>query len=296
MSPEAEELSRRITEVGDAPPYLQDYGSLLHAYIACLSFEDLCDVIVAMISEPSHLRLALRNRLLRLLRESDSGAHASDLISLLERTSKIAQENRRLRQFVDALHSAVFEFLPLPAQHEVLTEWMSRGKRVAAGRWLNAIRIVPSLFDANAVAAYWRASDDWRAAKALAYQAPPDVLQSLLVEIVERQVDGWIVSKAALRATYLDEPAWEAINRLLPSTYLYLSAKLSRPVSDEEAFRLAMECAGLNDNGGIGLAIWSIGQMRKIAVLDRLREEVAELENRRLTEILAAVPKSPPGR
>jgi hypothetical protein len=46
-----------------------DAGSLVHAYIACLSVPDLCRTISETLAAPSKLRLALRRRLERLLRD-----------------------------------------------------------------------------------------------------------------------------------------------------------------------------------------------------------------------------------
>jgi len=62
------ERIRRIAVQGMSHP---DDNSLLRAYIAGLSFSDLCLAITAMLADPADVRLALRRSLLRLLREAD---------------------------------------------------------------------------------------------------------------------------------------------------------------------------------------------------------------------------------
>src|SRR5258706_5332765 len=116
-----------------------DERSLLHGYIACLSFEELCSTIIGTIAEPSDLRLALRGRLLRLLREgSRPDLDRIQLLDLVDRCRTLGRADVKMRPVVDALLSAVFEYLPLPEQQSVLDAWMDRGTRGAAARWLKA--------------------------------------------------------------------------------------------------------------------------------------------------------------
>ena len=84
-----------------------DAGSLLHAYIACLSIPDLCRTIGETFAAPSKLRLALRRRLERLLRDGNleqlDREHVHDLI---ERSRATGRENPSVRPSVEALLSA----------------------------------------------------------------------------------------------------------------------------------------------------------------------------------------------
>jgi len=89
-----------------------DAGSLLHAYIACLSVPDLCRTISETLAAPSKLRLALRRRLERLLRDGNleqrDREHVHDLI---ERSCTTGRENShreaaaRVRELRDLLHA-----------------------------------------------------------------------------------------------------------------------------------------------------------------------------------------------
>jgi hypothetical protein len=89
------ERIRRVAVQGISHP---DDGSLLHAYIACLSFSDLCLAITTMFADPANVRLALRGRLLRLLREADiqqSDRRPSQ--DLVERSRAAGRENSAVR-------------------------------------------------------------------------------------------------------------------------------------------------------------------------------------------------------
>jgi hypothetical protein len=68
------ELLERIISVGGSTPHKAEGGSLLHAYIACLSFADLCTAITMALDSP--VNLALHSRLLPLpLRADDAANH-----------------------------------------------------------------------------------------------------------------------------------------------------------------------------------------------------------------------------
>jgi hypothetical protein len=142
-----------------------DARSLLHAYIACRSVPDLCRTIGESFAAPSILRLALRRRLERLLRDGDlerrDREHVHDLIEQSRTTSR---ENASVRPHVEALLSAVFEYLQPPQQQSIIENWIDRGTRGAAARWLKATTQVLALFDETAVMAYFRSSDDVRVA------------------------------------------------------------------------------------------------------------------------------------
>ena len=138
----------------------------------------------------------------------------------------------------------------------------------AAARWLKATKSVPLLFDPQVALAYWRETLDYRAAKSLAYQAEPKFLSKILAELTSKCDQGWIVSKAILRVGTVDEEVWSLVRDKHPVTYLYLCAQTGRFVSDLEAWSLVSN-PQINDRG---LAIWAIGQMGMVTVLDRIAE------------------------
>ena len=128
-------LLERINSVGEQASCGADPSNLLHAYAACLSFTDLCTAITVTLAGPVNIRLALRGRLLRVLREDRSESEAEILAALIEQTAAASGADRAHRQAVDALHSAVFAHLPLPTQQMVLDRWVDRGTRGAMVRW-----------------------------------------------------------------------------------------------------------------------------------------------------------------
>jgi hypothetical protein len=147
----AAERTRRIAVEGISHP---DDTSLLHAYIACLSFSDLCFAITAMLAEPANVRLALRRRLLRLLREASvQQSDRHQLQDLIERSRAAARENAAVRPHVEALLSAAIEFLAPPQQQSIIEAWIDRGTSGAAARWLKAVAQTTALFDETAVMA-----------------------------------------------------------------------------------------------------------------------------------------------
>jgi hypothetical protein len=248
-----------------------DAGSLLHAYIACLPVPDLCLAIAETLQAPSKLRLALRGRLVRLLRDGDLAQRDREHVhALIERSRTTGRENPTVRPFVEALLSAVFEYLQLHQQQSIIETWIDRGTRGAAARWLKATSQVPALFDETAVMAYFRASDDERAAKRLANQASPAFLTEILPELATRCEQGWIVSKAAMRAQAVGDDVWPIVRSKHPATYLYLCARLRRGISEAEALEVVLICPNSIMNQTRGLAIWAVGQMGMIRVLDEV--------------------------
>ncbi|HYC97711.1 hypothetical protein [Brevundimonas sp.] len=102
----------------------------------------------------------------------------------------------------------------------------------------------------------------------------------MLPELVAQDTEGWIVSRAVLRAATVTERVWEAVFARLPATYAYLCAKTGRSCSDEEALALVNESEG-GFMGDRGLAIWAVGQMGKLQVLDQLRAELEDASSPR---------------
>lgn len=268
----------RIREIAVSGLSHPDAGSLLHAYIACLPVSDLCLTIAGSLQAPSKLRLALRGRLLRVLRDGDlvqsDREHVQELI---ERCRTIARANPVVRPAVEALLSAVFEFLSLSQQQSIVETWVDRGTRGAAARWLKATSQVTALFDQIDVMAYFKLSNDERAAKRLANQASPVFLAEILPELAARCEQGWIVSKAAMRAQSVDDAAWSIVRSKHPATYLYLCARLRRLISEAEALEVTLICPNSIMKQTRGLAIWAVGHMGMTRVLDEIVGRAEEL-------------------
>lgn len=263
------EKLERIFECAQSPAPYGIERSLLHAYVACLTFEELCEAICGTLEADAPVRMALRGRLLRLLRLSD-GELAERLSLLAEKAQSLPEGSQVVRTRVDALLSAVYSWLPLPHRHEVLQRWMDRGTKGAASRWLKAMASDESLFDAKSVFEYWLESRSMRAAKILAYQAEPNFLDGILADLAVGCKEGWIISKAALRATSIPDDIWSLLRDKHPASYAYLCAIVGRKLTDEEALALVQDAPSSILDDGRGLVIWSIGQMGLVSALDRL--------------------------
>jgi hypothetical protein len=281
MSVHPDEVLERIDAIFKRPVHEPNRRSLIHAYIACFNFADLANAISIKLNAPSELRLALRSRMLRHLREGVACHDFDVLTMLIETTAVTANNNKMLRQAVDALHSALFPHAPLHVQQMLLDRWHSRGTKSAMARWLKATRDQPFLFDVGIALSYWRWSKDSRTAKSLAYQASPEELRSIVPEFVQVGAEGWIIARAIVRAGWANELCWEIIHARHPATFLYLCAKMHRPVSDNEAFELVCRCRGTTEDNR-GLAIWALGSLGKFAVLDRIYTDIDKLQRRDL--------------
>lgn len=265
-------LGEKLERIYDCAKSPAPYGierSLLHAYVACLTFDELCEAICITLKAEAPLRMALRGRLLRLLRLSD-GQFAERLSLLVEKAQSLHEDNYVMRTRVDALLSAVYSWLPLPTRHVVLECWIDRGTSGTADRWLKAMASDEPLFDAKAIFEYWLKSHNTLAAKILAYQAEPTFLDGILVELAVGGAEGWIISKAALRSTSIPDDIWHLLRDSHPASYAYLCAMAGRKLTDEEAIALIEETSSSIANDGRGLVIWAMGQMGLISALDRL--------------------------
>ncbi|SHO65787.1 hypothetical protein SAMN02745172_02434 [Pseudoxanthobacter soli DSM 19599] len=253
-----------------SPKHHEIDRNLLHAYIACLTFDELCDAICRRIEAPTPLRLALRGRLLRLLKLSN-GEHAERLSRLVDDAEALVWRNHALQARVDALVSAVYSWLPIVKRQDVLERWTDRGTRGAVARWLKASDGDDALFDPAAILAYWRRSLDYRAAKILAYKADPGVLRDIIGELAVHCPEGWIVSRAALRAGSVKDEVWELIRQHQPASFAYLCAMTGRSLTEDEALQLFNKAMpGINSDNSRGLVIWAIGQLGMMSVLDRI--------------------------
>lgn len=280
---------KRIASVGGRPSDVSDGRSLLHAYVACPTFHDLCAAIV-LLAEPTDVRLALRGRLLRLLGDGPAVHRQDRLVRLVEETCTLSDADKALLSTVDALHGSLVRYLPAATQNHVLLRWINRATWAAMARWFKATSDTPSLFDASVALAYWCATRDYRAAKSHAYQAAPEALRPLLREIVSHCEEGWIISKAIVRSGCDDEEVWSLVGAKHPATYLYLCSQLGRENPDDDAFDFVYACSGNAIEGGRGLAIWAMGQMGKDALLDRICDAGEALREKDVAELRVRFP------
>lgn len=247
--------------------------TLLHAYIACLPPSELCKYAIECLDQSSELCSAIRSRIVRLAQE---GFGLTEIDELAQNLMKINSSGQRVRARIEALLSHIYTYLPPPTRQSMLERWYDRGTKGSSARWLRAIADDSFLFDINTVLDYWRHSEDWRAAKLLAYRAEPDMLIAILPELIVQTDKGWIVSRAVLRAGRTSEECWEAIRSKFPGTYVYLCAKCGRGLSEEEALAAVHDAEG-GVFGDRGLAIWALGQLAMVSVLDHVWQVRQEL-------------------
>ncbi|GLR56811.1 hypothetical protein [Rhizobium indigoferae] len=246
--------------------YDELHRSLLHAYVACLSHDELRRTAIASLDGPQVVLAAIRSRLNRLGKEDkalpDIDALGRDLLQIVEADHKI-------RARVEALLSHIYIFLSAPTRQFLLDRWRDRGGRGAGGRWLKAISGDDFLFTIDAVLDYWKDTRDEKAAKVLATRADAALLEDVLPDLVEHCQAGWIISRAALGANSIPDYTFNAIREKFPATFAYLCAKTGRKLSDKAAYEIIIDSVG-GAFGDRGLAIWAIGQLNMPAVLDRV--------------------------
>ena len=248
--------------------------SLLSAYVACLQFDELVETTIRFLAGPQMLRRALRSRLTR-----QAAKTAPELLDqLADRLLNLAPQDRLAKTTRETLLSHLYPSLPLSARQAVLEHWIGMGTRQASHRWLKAIEDDDQAFDEGRILAFWRSTADPRAAKLLAYQATPEHLRQILSELVADTAEGWIISRAVLRAGGAPEEAWEVIKESFPASYLYLCAMTGRAISDEEALALVFRVPGWPGSER-GLALWAVGEMGLISVLDAVRSRSDELQH-----------------
>jgi hypothetical protein len=234
--------------------------------------------------------LALRGRLIRLLRSGVNDEQVDQLAFLAEQAAVKADSDKRLREIVDALHSTVFPHLPPPLQRQILERWVDRGNRSAMARWLKATNEHPETYDANVALRYWHATKDPRAAKSLAYLADLEALRGIVPDLVRVCEEGWIIARAIIRIGDAGDDCWHLISAHHPATYLYLCAQLNRAIGPDEAYELVCRCSGAALEGSRGLAIWAIGQMGMVSVLDRIEASVDELQEQDMAALRVRFP------
>lgn len=272
---EDEVLARKLGRIEACSIHLRDDlgRNLLHAYVACLSAAELRTATLRYLEADQVLIRAFRTRLIRV---GNDGGNTSELDRLSADLIALPAKGRRVGPRTDSLLSAIYPFLSVKARKAILERWIDRGNKAAAARWLKAMANDPLLLDVELAWREWQASRDPLPAKIFIQNATGARIAEALPELTAYAAEGWLVSKAALKAPTISEDSWRSIRINFPATYAYLCAKLHRPLNEAEALAIVEETTE-GPFGARGLAIWSIGQMKMMIVLDELSARYDEL-------------------
>lgn len=245
----------------------------MHAFASCLSDDDICEAVIRTIDGDGQIHRTVKSALVRRA-ERESFRDIADALSVkvTERFSIRPQVAR-----VESLLSDIYKHLSPPMRLRLLERWQDSGSTAMLKRALRALENDPIHYSDTAILEHWRRTLDARAAKIVAYRAAPSLVAEALPEFVERRIEGWIISRAALRAPSVPEQVWDSIRQHYPATFAYLCAKLGRSLSNEEAISLVWE-ADPGDFGTRGLAVWAIGNLGMQKSLDELWASFDELE------------------
>lgn len=242
--------------------------SLLHAFVGCLSPAEVCRGLIQTLSKATILGLAFRNR---LQRTAADGVALEEIDALGNELLSMNSSDSRSNVRREAHLSQLFPLLAPPTRKATLERWVTLDTKGARKRWLKAVASDPMFFSLDEILAYWRRTADPTAARIIAKHATPDSLSHLLPEMINADAPGWVVGKAALRATTVAIETWESMRQEFPATYIYLCAKLKRDITDDEAIEIVEACDPFEDRG---LAIWAIGQLGKWNVLAKLKDKM----------------------
>lgn len=272
---EDEVLAQKLGRIEACSIHLRDDlgRNLLHAYVACLSAAELRTATLRYLEADQVLIRAIRTRLIRV---GNDGGNTSELDRLSKDLIALPAKGRRVGPRTDSLLSAIYPFLSVEARKAILERWIDRGNKAAAARWLKAMANDALLLDVELAWGEWQASRDPLPAKIFIQHAAGARIAEALPELIAYAAEGWLVSKAALKAPTVSEDSWRSIRGKFPATYAYLCAKLHRPLNQAEALAIVEETTG-GPFGARGLAIWSIGQMKMMVVLDELSARYDEL-------------------
>lgn len=249
---------------------------LLHAFVACLTKEELCEAIERTINDPVEVRQPFMNRLLRVLGE---GPWAK-VDELAEHLLAVEPSDAYSRTRVDAALSRLYHHLPPNTRTEIIERWKARGTKAAAARWLKAVADDPMLLDLSDVRDYWRSTLDPSAAKLLAYKGDSAFLKPLVPELIDKCDEGWIISRAILTAGAIDEDAMAVLRSKFPATYAYICAKTGRQLQKEDAIAIVRDASDQGFEGQRGLAIWSLGHLGMWEVLEEIAMLASDIDDR----------------
>lgn len=257
-------------------------ASILYAYIACLSANDLSRATLYFLEADKVVFGAIRKRLIKIGQE---GVNSSELDQLGVVLMALPIAGRRVSTRTDSVLSAIYPFLSVETRKSTLDRWIDRGNKSSAARWLKAMRNDPFLLDVELAWNEWQFRHDSLSAKIFIEHASDYRLADAFPDLISNTSEGWVVSKAALKLGQISEDCWGLIRQKFPATYAYLCVKLNRSLTAKEAISIVEETTS-DPFGNRGLAIWSIGQMKMTTVLDDLLLRYDEFRERDIEVIL----------
>lgn len=270
-----EDKLSRIRDLAAPNIYDDTAMSFMHAYVGCLSMEELYDAVVATLTDPFPIHNAVRKRLARLCE-----AHERTIDDLVERLLD-QEKHSQLRSRIEACFSQLYSSFSPSQRLALLDRWQDKGTSSARGRWIKAIATDEMHYSDELIAKCWGATRDPRAAQLLVKRASAEILEGLVPDFINAGVDGWIIGKAIMKAEAVSEEVWDSLREKQPATFAYLCAKGLRKMSEEEAVQAALDCPDTSYGSGKGLAIWSIGQLGLEGALDKLRVKLRVAEQKR---------------
>ncbi len=248
-------------------------ATLLHAFMACLSTAELCSAAEMLLDSNTKVYSAIRTRLRRIARKDENMIQLDDLATRLLTTWASSPSHRRR---IDSMLSLLYEHFSAPTRKDVLDFWLGRGSSDARARWLKAFSRDETLLDYNLIYEYWSETQDWRAAKVIAYEGDVALVLRMLKQIGRADDKGWIISRAIIRLEGRCEFDWSSFKLNHPGSYAYVCSQIGRHIAEEEAYEIVQRCK-LGFDGDLGLALWSFGQMGFWSVLEQVSELSSEM-------------------
>jgi hypothetical protein len=242
-------------------------SGMLGAFAACFTWDEVADVLANVIDDADWVRRPILNRVLRLAQDTPNSRALNGLVSKL---LEVAGEQVRLRRRVGSVLSALFGFLTVATQRKVIAYWQGSASVDSQDRWLKAVEQYDRHFNAEEIFRFWRDTRHWKAAKLIAYRAPPTFVQTALEEIIEHCDQGWVVSRAALRACRLSEAHLDNIRMRFPVSYVYLCAKTGRQLAEDVAIETFIKEGPETFTGSRSLVLWSIGHLGMWDTLEKI--------------------------
>ncbi|HWM48667.1 MAG TPA: hypothetical protein VNR11_17325 [Xanthobacteraceae bacterium] len=250
----------------------------MHAYAGCLSEDQLVLAAIELLPADQEIRSVVVSHLRRLKQET---SYCGSLDELGSRLLELGPADRKLTVRIDSMLSQFYTSFSAQTRKLVLERWIARGTAGATSRWLKAMAGDAHLLDIDLIVKCWLATNHSMAAALVAKRADPDVLRPHLPDFVERCGEGWTVGRAYIRAHPFSDECWERLRSKLPATYLYVCAKVQRTINDDEAVSLVRAQADTDWPGTdqVGLAIWSVGQMKMYAALEEIRVSLSGISD-----------------
>lgn len=258
-------------------------SGLTNAFAACLSYDEACEAVMRTFNIGDGAEGAVLNRLLRHAREPPQ---PKKLDRVADRLMAMAKQNTKARVHANAILWRLFDNLTVRMQRKVLKAWRADPRKDVRARWLKIVGKDTKFIDQ--VVTYWRESRDYRAAWVIAKHADPSFIDSVLSELMDHCDEGWIIGRAAIRASAVPPGILDRLKENFPPTYAYVCAKRGLPIPHEEALRLALAVNDQQSRHDRGLIIWAIGQLGMWDTLLEIRRQGSDIERRDTEAFYAA--------